>query len=841
MILKRLSKYLPAIVALLPFGALWAVFFSPLLTLDTSFILSDYMAQHVPWARTTFDAVRSGTLPFWTPLMGGGFPLFAEGQAAAIYLPQWAAYRMLPFLAAYTWSVPLHFAIGGIGMFVYARRAGLGRYGAGLAAACFAFGSGYAGCFLNTASLRVACWIPLALWLLDSARQAGAAKRLLLLLALALIVSQQWTAGASQMAVYTFGYYIAHELIAAFQKSGRSAGPAGVFGLMGLGAALVLGASMALMQIAPSMELIGHSVRQGEGASFALWGSVPPIAPFLLFYPEWGNALRYCFYIGTAPLLFVLLLPVLDRPRPALRHLILAALFFALAIGRFNPIYAWAVEHFHLTLLRNPAKFLFFTATSLSVLAGCGLDAVLAASADRGGSARSGRAGWWAAAIGVAAAVMPAAGQLTLALARPFWSEYRSWYVDRLIAEKGTLAKVPEYYFGLMDRFFEGLGTLFSYRNMLNLRTVAFAAAAALIIWLFLRSRIKRSAFLIGTSVVLVLDLYLFAHSLGTGFLGNVGPITKLEPSGWTQAVIAQTFKEPGRQADPPRVAELASLPPDYQLTPNYQMYFGLAHAGGYSPLLLKRYHELVYDLGISDGSLGMPPVSIDVWKRQGGIVDLIGARYLSTDILVEGTEWTLLQTSREQHFGGAESGAPVGEEDRPGRVFERRLYRNDAATPLLWPVSSWEVIPDAIARLERLKKPDFNPHRTAVLEMDPRGSPVLNGPSAELLALRATSSGVGWEAEVSGHGLWVTRISNYPGWQLQIDGSEGEILSINHAFMGFWTGPGVHKIRLTYVPNRWNQWRMLTLAGWAAWTAATALGLLSYARDRARRKTVLV
>lgn len=824
---KRLWKS----VAWWPFGILWGVFFWPLLTLQSSFVRGDYMAQHLPWAWATFQAVRAGSLPFWTPLMGGGFPLLAEGQAAALYLPNWLAYRILPFLAAYTWSVPFHFAIGGIGMFLYTRKTGLSRSGAGWAAACFTFGSGYAGCFLNTASLRSACWIPLALWSLDCARRAPLGKALAIRMMFAGIVALQWTSGAAQMAVYTFGYYLVYEAIALWREFHlRSDAPFdgrpplkcvdGLKVLAGLSLSLALGTWMTLMQIAPSVELIGQSVRQGGGSAFALWGSVFPPAPLLLFYPEWGNALRNCFYLGVGPLLFILLLLFLKRPKPTAIHASLAIIFFAIALGKFNPIYVWAVEHLHLTLLRNPGKFLLFSVTSLSVLAGCGLDAVVEAAKDPKLASKSKR---WIAVLSGAVVFMPVIGQAMLASARPFWAAGRSWYVQRLIAEKGELAKDAAYYFGVMDRAYDGLSALFSYRNPLNLQTIAIALGMALLCQQFFSGRIKVRFFTAAASLLLVWDLFVFALNLGTGFFGNIGPVRAIEPSEWTRGLQAEAAKDSWvlGGSEPARVAELAAQPRDYQLTSNYQMYFGLAHAGGYSPLLIKRYHELIYDLGISDGSMGMPPVSQSVWKQQRGIVDLVGTRYSSTDVEMSLENFELLRRSDLDQAG------------------ERRLYRNAAAMPLLWAADRWDVVSEDSARLERLKRADFDPRQTALLDRRPNISAVPGGSPAKVLSIRPAASGAGWEASVQGPGLFVTRISKYPGWHLRIDGLAAELLTADHAFMAFWADSGVHQATLTYLPTGWNQWRAWTFMGWGAWALLAFAGTVLWRRQAYRKPTV--
>jgi len=45
-------------------------------------------------------------------------------------------------------------------------------------------------------------------------------------------------------------------------------------------------------------------------------------------------------------------------------------------LGKYNPLYRLGVERLHLTFLRGPVKFLFFTTLSLGILAGFGFDKI---------------------------------------------------------------------------------------------------------------------------------------------------------------------------------------------------------------------------------------------------------------------------------------------------------------------------------------------------------------------------------------------------------------------------------------------------------------------------------
>ncbi|MEJ2150454.1 MAG: hypothetical protein P8Z40_13375, partial [Chloroflexota bacterium] len=47
------------------------------------------LLQFYPWQKMAFDALRSGALPLWNPLLGNGAPLLANYQTAVFYPPNW--------------------------------------------------------------------------------------------------------------------------------------------------------------------------------------------------------------------------------------------------------------------------------------------------------------------------------------------------------------------------------------------------------------------------------------------------------------------------------------------------------------------------------------------------------------------------------------------------------------------------------------------------------------------------------------------------------------------------------------------------------------------------------
>ena len=181
------------------FFLLYYAFLWPLLTLQKGFIVGDYGSQVYPWSWVYFQSLKANELPLWTPLIQCGFPLFAEGQTAMLYLLNLVFFKFFPFHVAYNAIFLIHFLMGGLFSYIFALKKGMSRPAAALTAVTFAFGSAYAGCFFNIVTMRSLVWFPLALYAVDVLFEKRDWK---ILFFLAFILSQSWLGGSPQVAAY---------------------------------------------------------------------------------------------------------------------------------------------------------------------------------------------------------------------------------------------------------------------------------------------------------------------------------------------------------------------------------------------------------------------------------------------------------------------------------------------------------------------------------------------------------------------------------------------------------------------------------------------------------------
>ncbi len=97
------------------------------------FFTTDVVRLFYPFGLELARALNEGRLPLWAPGMLAGFPLFAEGQVGALYPPNLFLYKLLPTHLALSYSIILHLAWAGVGMYTWVRAQGLRLPGAFLA------------------------------------------------------------------------------------------------------------------------------------------------------------------------------------------------------------------------------------------------------------------------------------------------------------------------------------------------------------------------------------------------------------------------------------------------------------------------------------------------------------------------------------------------------------------------------------------------------------------------------------------------------------------------------------------------------------------------------------
>ncbi len=594
------------------------VFFSDMIFQGRGFFYGDYRAQYYPWALELARALKRLTLPFWSPDIGCGFPLLAEGQAGALQPLKWILYGLLPI----EWGYPLGFlaAFFAAGWFVCCLLRRLDQpFSSGILAAwVYCYGSAYAGLVWGNASLWVLAWLPLVLDRAEAlCARPGWGKACKLGIASALL----WVGGFPQMALYASVFAGGYVLL-------RRPAAAG-FGAFALTAGLLAGSA----QMLPTLELAAMSARSQTGLEFALQKSLHPANLSTLVMPSlgfWGSDL----YIGILPLMLAFYAAWRSRKDAAVRALtVITAGALFLALGKWNPLYVAIVRSLELYSFRASSKWAVIATLGLALLAGLGWGA------------------WWKDGARRAKTVVTAAvlGSIPVVWAAGYaaarWAEpaIRSWAEAYVRSDVYGKAGHPHSMENYLSRISGLIGILTERTSLSNYYVICvFAVFAGVLVWFWMqRPWMSAAAWkrvrVFGLLLVLA-DLFWFSW-VGSGFRGNRVPASTLRPD----AAVFEVLRAGGGHRAYEFIRDPMS-PPDW--IPNSNLIAGYPSVGVYTPLALSSYSRTVDGLGAVDDSTGVRAVSYEVPVKEAERLARLNVRFLmSKEPLPDSGPWKRIET----------------------------------------------------------------------------------------------------------------------------------------------------------------------------------------------------
>lgn len=319
----------------------------------------------------------------WDTLLLSGFPMFADPQVMHWYPPSllfsmfggnwsWNVFILLAYLAASC------FMYGYVYRLTESRLAGL--------TSGIIFGlSGYMISHLShTVIIHAAAWIPLILWSFEELRRKWSTGWFL---AGVVAVTCSFLGGHTQIFVYGLLLSVGYAIIVGWSA------PVGrwrYFSICSL--IIILSIGLAAIQIIPTAELVGQSVRTEFSFSDFVSHSLPPKQALAMIFPAafgglsgYGttpyfggvNLTELTGYIGLLPLMLAAIGFVTSRQRRlAFFWLGVALLAFLLTLGDATYL---ARIIYHLPILnrfRAPARHFLEVALAVSVLAGLGVAAI---------------------------------------------------------------------------------------------------------------------------------------------------------------------------------------------------------------------------------------------------------------------------------------------------------------------------------------------------------------------------------------------------------------------------------------------------------------------------------
>lgn len=375
------------ILLIILFGKLFYPHLSLFVTPD--FGESDILNFNYPLKDFLSQSLKRYELPLWSKDLNTGFPLLAEGQIGALYLPNLLLFFFLPTTIAFNLSYILHVTLAFFSMFLLTKKLKFNQEASFLSAFSFAFSFYLVAHFCHLNLLQASCLLPLIFYLFLLLLEKPSYKNILLF---SFSLSQQLFAGYVYMTFITGFTCLLYFLMRLFLKKERLLLTPKL--LLSLIVSLILFLLLSAVQILPTGELASLSNRQ-SGLSYQAVVSYPfppkhlfsflkPYAfgnPQLGTYPpfsnDWGIFWENTPYIGIIPLILaVLSLFLIKKNSLVLIFWLMIFISLLLALGKYSPLYlifSFPVFNF----FRVPSRYLLMTVFSLTILSGFGFNHLL--------------------------------------------------------------------------------------------------------------------------------------------------------------------------------------------------------------------------------------------------------------------------------------------------------------------------------------------------------------------------------------------------------------------------------------------------------------------------------
>ncbi len=371
-----------------------ALFFAPALSgqqilYTADFSGSDLLEMNIPRRHLAAEAIRQGHLPHWTPLLGNGYPLLAEGQSGIFYPTTLPFFLALPLPLASNLTLLSTLAVALLGSYLLARVHGARPAAAAISALAFGLGAAMVLRLKHVNLVQVIAWFPASLACIELFLRSG---RRAWALAAGLVWTLQILAGHPHASVVCALGVVLYTLVRLASEPIRRPARAA----LGLAGAGLLSLFMAAVQWLPTAELVPVALRgraftwqEASAYPFRPTDLVRLVHPFAGGNPadaslpleriaETGVFWESHPYIGLVPLILALAAPLLWRERRVGWLGGAALLCLGIALGRTGGLY-WLMWKFlpGFSLFRFPARFLILFAAFAALLAGLGAEKLL--------------------------------------------------------------------------------------------------------------------------------------------------------------------------------------------------------------------------------------------------------------------------------------------------------------------------------------------------------------------------------------------------------------------------------------------------------------------------------
>jgi len=216
---------------------------------------------------------------------------------------------------------------------------------------------------------------------------------------------------------------------------------------------------------------------------------------------------------------------------------------------------------------------------------------------------------------------------------------------------------------------------------------------------------------------------------------------------------------------------DLFRIFPVDELNTNWYGYFGLASIGGYRPVKLRNYQDLMDAGGFNNVS----------------ILNMLNVKYLIT--------------AKNITHPSMQLALPGG----------KRIFENTRVLPKAWIVNRVTEVTDQKESLQRVLMKEFSPESEAIIINFGNEDIDLDG-GGEVDVKKYSENEIELSVSNKGNGLLVlSEIYYKPGWLASVDGIETPIYQTNHVLRSVMVPDGEHAVRFWYNDHKWKITRLLS------------------------------
>jgi len=275
------------------------------------------------------------------------------------------------------------------------------------------------------------------------------------------------------------------------------------------------------------------------------------------------------------------------------------------------------------------------------------------------------------------------------------------------------------------------------------------------LIWALVNRNINRSAFYYGLLTIALFDLWM----LNSEFM-NIKPPKNMDMMFQKNSAIEYIDKDP----DHFRV-----FPAD-RLGSNHYSYWNIESIGGYRPIKLRHYQDLMDANGFN----------------RPQVMDMLNVKYVLTNKKINNPDFLRIK-------------------ETPG------LYENTNVLPKAWIVGNIKSVKSQRESLMEVLLGGFDPSRTAIV-YNYNGKNNRKDVDGQVSVVSKTENKIELISSSNTGGLLVlSEIYYEPGWRATVNGIEAPIYQTNHVLRSVEIPPGENEVIFEYDTDTWQKTRMLS------------------------------